>query len=774
MQPVNQMSYPLQPKQEDEIDLKHVFFLLKRRWYWLLICTLLGTAAACLYSQYKQPGYQVDTCIVVPKTNQQVNLQNLFEKTLPGAGDVSINNEIELLKSYTLNHRVFENLNWRTACYQKDHLAWIGLYTREPFVVKESVKGVNAEGIDIEVTPLINNMYQISASGKGVINNEKVPVNFSAIGTFNKPFENKFFHFTLHLREDFKKIAGNKYLFIFRNTNDLTFQYLEKLNIQLTNTNSEVIRLSIEDTEPLREVHYLNELVRIYLDLKLKQQTETKKRSLGFIDNQLSGISDSMNTAGTTVTDFRSKNQIIDLSAQGELVMTQLNDIEKQRSQNQMKLDYFRNLLSYQGKAEGIKQLVTPSVVGIQDPSLNALVLKLGELYSRREVLSFSAHENNPTLVLLNNEIAQVNGQLHENLVNLIDNAQLTIKSLERRYQNISRQLNNLPGKEQQLIDIRRKYELTSEIYTYLLQKRAEIEIALASAIVDVQIIDPARMERVTPTGTSKTVLLILGAIFGLAIPVFFILLSDVLNDKINLQDEVERLTPLTIIGNVLHSHHKSELVVIEKPSSPISESYRIIRTNLQYKFTQGGQQIIGIHSITPGEGKTFTSVNLGCILAMNGKKTLIIGADMRKPRLHKVFKLSNQTGLSNFLIGQSSIKEITQASLIDNLWIIPSGQVPPNPAELLEHHRFSELLEHAKKQFDYIIIDNAPVSMVTDGLITNRHSDLNIFILRYGVSKKGQLKFINSITQKGIIKNPALIINDIKLHSYAYAYSYK
>lgn len=775
MQTINEQPQVIQQQQDDEIDLKRLFYLLIRRWYWLLVFTILGASAAYLYSRFSHQKYQIDTTIVVPEKNKGLDLEDMFKKDLTGTNNVTINNEIELLKSYTLNHQVMENLNWRTEWYQKKLLIWNGLYTEEPFIVQEKETGMNAEGIEINITPQDDKTYTISVDGTALVNEKPTNISFESRGTYGQPFENEYFHFTLHPKEDANTLVGNEYRFIFRNSNILTFQYLKKVNIALTDKNSEVIRLSIEGVEPLREVHYLNELVRVYLDLKLTQQTETQKRSLNFIDEQLSGISDSLSVAETNFSEFRSKNQIIDVSSQGEMVMEQLTDIEKQRSQSQMQLDYFENLLGYLEKGKSIKQLSSPSVVGIEDPSLNSLVMKLSDLYSRREVLAFSAHEDNPTLVLLNKEIVQINQQLRENLINLIDNARVTIKTLNKRYDKISSQLNNLPGKEQQLINIKRQYELTNDIYTFLLQRRAEIEITLASTVVDVQIIDPARMERIVQTSTSSIILIILGVLLGLAFPISIILLSDLFNTKIHLQEDVEKLTSLNIIGNVLHSRAKSETIVIDDPTAPISESYRTIRTNLQYKFTLPGEKVIGIHSISPGEGKTFSVTNLGSILAMNDKRTLLIGADLRKPRLHQIFNLSNDNGLSNYLIGQSEAKDIVLESMIDNLFIIVSGPVPPNPAELLERPRMNELLEWAKKEFDYIIFDNAPVSMVTDGLITSRLSDLNLFILRYHVSRKNQLKFINEIANQGVMKNPALIINDIKLHGgYGYNYSYK
>jgi tyrosine-protein kinase Etk/Wzc len=761
---------------EDEIDFSRIMFLFVQKWYWFVIGAILALAGIFIYNHYyKQQAYTIDTSILITDDEKDFSLSNMFEKSMmmPGRSTVTLENEIELLKSYTLAHRVFENLNWRVSWYKKDFFKLKGLYPNEPFIVQEGNNAANVEGLMLYLEPGADSTYILSADGTVLVNNLPQDIKFKAKGEFGKPFDNEYFHFTIYWKGTGIPDKDSEYCFRFNNVNALTKAYLAKQQITPTGKTSDVIRLSISGNEPIREIHYLNGLVGEYINRNLEFRTETKKRSLEFINKQLSGISDSLNAAGSTVTRFRSQNQVVDISAEGGMVMQQLSDIEKERSQSQMQLDYFRNLLTYLENSDSIKNMVMPSVVGVQDPSLNAVVMKLSDLYSRRAVLSFSTHANNPTLLLLNKEIDQVTSQLRENLINLISNARLTIQTLQKREADINQQMNNLPVKEQQLINITRQYELTNEIYTFLLQKQAETDIALASTISNVQVIDPARVERIKMSGISSSTLYLLAFILGLILPGLVILGLDALNNTIHLQEDVEKLTSLTIIGNVPHSSSSSELVVIENPRAPITEAYRTIRTNLQYILSENGQKVISVHSIRPGEGKSFSSINLASILALNDKKVLLIGADMRKPRLHQVLTRSNDKGLSTYLIGQSKFEDIIQKTEIENLYLLAAGPVPPNPAELLERNLYKVLMERARKEFDYIIVDNAPVSMVTDGLITGKQADLNIFILRYGVSQKDQLKFINDMAAKEVMKHPALVINDIKGSRYGYGYHY-
>lgn len=761
-------------EQNDEIDVKRLFFLLLRRWYWLVLGLFIGATGACLFIKYTPDKYQVNTSLLVTDESKGFDMENLFMEGMAGSTrKASLQNEVEFLRSYTLNHQAVDNLNWQSFWQKRNLIIWNGIYLNEPFILNKSGEALNPEGILIYITPLSVTQYKIKADGEITQEGSPQKVKFEATANYGQPFSNEYFNFTLTPKENSDELIGERYRFSFIDKSKLTTSYLKRVNTDY-GQGSEIIKLSIESTEFLRDIHYINELVRVYLELKLDLQTQTQKRSLDFIDSQLSGISSDLDEAENNFTEFRSKNQIIDLSSQGSLIMEQLKEIEQEKSQMQMQLDYLKNLQRYLGNIQSAEQLVAPSVVRITDATLNALVLKLSELYSRRKVLAFSARENNPSLILLNQEIEQVNQQVREMLVNLIDNTELSVNTLNLRYNRINKLLNNIPEQEQQLINIQRQYELTNEIYTYLLQRRAELEISLAAAVVDIQIIDPAQIERLVPLNKSPLLILFLGTFLGLLLPGLVILIIDFFDNSIHFQEEIEKLTSITILGNVFHSTYKSELVVVHEPQAPITESYRTIRTNLQYKLTKSTQKVIGLHSVQPAEGKSFNATNLASIIAMNDKKTILIGADMRKPRLHKIFNLSNTKGLSNYLVDQYSGKEIIQQTDIDNLSVIVSGPIPPNPAELIERPAFSQLMEELRTEYDYIIIDNAPVSRVTDGLITSKYCDLNLFILRYGVSKKNQLKFINDIVIQGAMNNPTLIINDVKLSHFNYGYSYQ
>jgi len=758
-------------KAGEPIDLKKIFYLLVRQWKWFLLFGLLGIAAAYSYNKLSKPRYTVSASILVPEKSTGLDIKSVFEGVMDQQSN-NIYNQIEILKSYYPINQTLINLGWRTSWYKKDLLVWKGIYNREPFVVKEAANFENLEGIPVFITPTSGESYTISVHGEVKHNNIKREVEFEGQGTFGQPFVNNNFNFTLVKKDVNSAVPKGEYTFVFNNMNENTLAYQARLEVELKVKMSDLIKCTITGEEPEKDGEFLNELIKVYIEGKINLQNEAQKRTLEFIANQLSGISDSLNVAGTKFTQFRAQNKIIDIGQQGTLVMNNLKEIESERAKSQMQLDYFNNLRTYLSNPGDGKQLVSPSVVGIQDALLNSLVLKMGDLYTRRQTMLFSAKDNNPAVTLIDKDMVQTRTLINENLRNLIDNAEASVKTLKDRQARIGSELNQLPEKEQQMITIKREFEVTNEIYTFLLKKRAETNIALASSVSDVQVIDIARSGDSEPLGLPRRMILILGFILGIALPLGIILFMNSFDDRIRSQEDIENKTTIPILGNIIHDPTNSPVTVSNNPKSIIAESFRTLRTNLQFMLSVPGHKIISIHSTNPGEGKSFTAVNLASILAMNNKKVLLIGADLRKPKLHQVFNFSNEHGLSTYLIGYDTIEQVILPTTIKNLSLMPSGPIPPNPAEILGKAEMKTLMDTVRASYDYVILDNAPVSLVTDGIIVSQLSDLNIFILRYGVSHKHQLEMINQYAAKKTISHIAIVVNDIKSNAFGYSFS--
>ncbi|HZL09036.1 MAG TPA: polysaccharide biosynthesis tyrosine autokinase [Prolixibacteraceae bacterium] len=757
--------------EEEGPDIKRIIYLLLRQWHWFLLFGALGLGGAYTYTRLTKASYSVSSSMLIPEKSKGMDMKDLFEGALINQNNTKINNQIEILKSsFTINQTLL-NLNWRTSWFKKNLFLWNGIYRKEPFDVQEPQGFLNPAGIRIYITPTDQSSYTISVSGTMSRDGNITEVNFESQGEFGKPFRNEPFNFTLLKQVNKVEPSPDEFYFVFNDLKRNTLAYQKRLNATLKDEKSDIVLCTLVGEEPKKEGDFLNELVSVYIDQKMSIQNEALRRSLDFINRQLLGMSDSLDRAGTKFTEFRSKNDIIDLGTEGTMVMNNLKDIETEQAKSQVQLDYFRNVLSYLEESGDLTKIVSPSVVGIEDASLNMLVIKLGELFNRRQILSFTAKPNNPTLLLLDRELMQTRTRLNENLRNLIGNATKSINSLKDRQSRISIQLNKLPRKEQQMINIQRQFTLTNEIYTFLLQKQAETNISLASSISDVQIIEIASPETATRIGLNNKMIFPIGFILGLSLPAIFILLINFFDDRIRTQEDVENNTQLPILGNIMHRLSKIELTVFEDQKSSLAEAFRDLRTNLEFMLPGEGPKIISIHSTNPDEGKSFTTTNLAIILAMNDNKVLIIGADLRNPKLHKTFNVENNKGLSTYLIGYDKFEETVCSTQIENLDIMPSGPIPPNPAEILSKPAMKILIETASSKYDYIILDNAPVALVTDGIIISRLSDLNIFILRYGFSHKHQLEMINQYAATKKVSNVAIIVNDIKDNAFGNSY---
>lgn len=760
--------------QEEKVNFRKVFVIILKNWHLFVLFGVLSLAGGYFYTRIKQPDYQSRAAIYAPNKSTGIGagLEDLFKMQF--TNDKSeVYNQIEIIKSFNINYQVVQNLNWRTSWFEKEGFTWSTCYKKEPFHIEETTRGLNIPGVRIYLKSLSQKEYKLSVNEDVKCDGIERHISFNTVGDFGKPFANDFFHFTLSPKENTAIDTDNSCYFVFNDPARTARDYLKKLVVKLNDKQSEIIRLQLESNQPERDVDYLNQLIAVYMQNKMNFQTETQKKSLQFIDKQLVGISDSVNLASSNFTRFKSQNQIVNINAQGTQVMTTLKEIETDRVKNQMQLDYFRNLYEYLGKSDNAKNLIAPSVVGIQDVSLNTMVVALGELYNRQQILSFSAKENNPTLILINREIEQTTSQLKENLANLIRSAEMQKKAFETQEQEINSKLSQLPRKEQDMIHFQRRYELNNEIYTFMLQKRAEIDISLAGATPEVQIIDAARLETTDPVGLPVIIKILIGFLIGISLPAIYLVIKNMITDTIELQEDVEKDNRLPILGNVIHSNSGSEMPVKENPRSGIAESYRSIRTNLQFMLTNGNRKIVAIHSVNPAEGKSFTSVNLSTILAMNNRKVILLGTDLRKPVMHKIFGLPNERGLSTYLSSQDSIEDIIQSTFVENLHLITAGPVPPNPSELLDSPEMQNLLKLLTQEYDYVVMDNAPIAIVTDGQLCGRHADLNVFILRYGISKKDQVTFINQLAETRKMNNLALIVNDIKVRGFSYGQKY-
>ncbi|TFH36139.1 MAG: polysaccharide biosynthesis tyrosine autokinase [Bacteroidia bacterium] len=439
----------------------------------------------------------------------------------------------------------------------------------------------------------------------------------------------------------------------------------------------------------------------------------------------------------------------------------------EERSVLFLQRDYFNYLQGYISDKERMGEIIAQSMIGINDLFLERSILELSNLQKQYRDLLLTLSPDMPAVKLVQDEIGQKVKGLQANVESNLDRVAISINDVEQRITGVEKEISRLPATERKLIGIQRKFDLNNTVYTYLLEKKAEADIALASRVSDNRVIDFADINNAIPVKPRKGRNRLIAFILGILIPVSGIVVIDFFNNKIIDRMDIERLTDVPVLGFISHNDYKSEIPVLSRSGSTLAESFRSVRTALKYYKTPDGKAIISISSTVSSEGKTFISVNLAAIMALLGKKVLLVGLDLRKPRLHKILDTDNSIGMSVFLSGNAEYDEVIKKSEVDNLWYAPSGPVPPNPAELIESEYMSAFLKQARNDFDYIILDTPPVAIVTDALLLSPYSDINIFVVRQRYSSKNTLSLIQELYHSGKFKNLALIVNDISLSGY-------
>jgi len=461
----------------------------------------------------------------------------------------------------------------------------------------------------------------------------------------------------------------------------------------------------------------------------------------------------------------------MDLSAQGQSIIAQVTLLENERARLSLEANYYDYLADYLNKNASGEVPIVPITMGITDPGLTRLVEELAELQGQLSVRG--AGEMNPLQRNLEMRVRASKEALKETLNGLRRANSLARSENQQQINNANAQASALPVTERQLLGIERKFRLNDELYTFLLETRAEQEMQKASNRADSEVIDPADPRfslRVSPIPVK---IYFLGLFAGFGVPFLILFLRFIFNNKLSFED-IRRITRLPVVGNMPHNTESTNMVVFENPNSALAESYRLLRARMQFLTKEATSPVILVTSSMPGEGKSFSTINLASVYSLLGKKTVIVGFDLRKPKIYPDFKLKNDRGVSTWLIGQDDLQDIIQETSYPNLSVISSGPVPPNPSELTALNKTEELFRQLRKRFDYIIVDSSPIGLVSDTYHLASLTDACLLVVRPGYTLKNIFaRTLEEIAERGI-KGVSLIINDIKSDIKHYGYGEK
>ena len=486
----------------------------------------------------------------------------------------------------------------------------------------------------------------------------------------------------------------------------------------------------------------------MYIRYGLNQKNDVVANTIAFIDEQIATVIDSLDITGDDLQNFRSKNMIINITQEGQLLYKQYEDLNTQKAELLVGQKYYDYINEYLKNKQSTQSVIVPTAVGIRDQLLINFIMQLNSLNQEQMALKSQSVKSNPKLDLIESQIDALKLLISENVVNLTKTNSIAIKDIDERIADVSQQIEKLPSNERKLMNINRMFNVNDKIYTYLLEKRAEAGLKRAANTADAQVLDFARPDQANMIKPKTSFNYLVALLLGMAIPIGIIILVNFFNNRIRSREDIEKRTKTPIIGIVGHNTEENDLVIFDNPRSVISESFRTIKTNVQYLVPDKESKTILVTSTFSGEGKSFCTSNLASVLAMTNKKTLLMGLDLRKPQIQKIFKMDNSVGVSTYLIGKSKIDDIIIKTRFDNLWIILPGPVPPNPAQLLETEALSHLFEEAKKRFDYIIIDTPPIGLVADAMLLAKYADTNIFVLRQGYSFLNSIEIVNDLNK--------------------------
>lgn len=747
-----------------DIDPKRIIYQATRYWYLIALSILTGLTVAFLINRYATRIYSINASIIIKETQEASGGELLYNNPLVKFYRNYLN-EIYIIRSIPLIERTVQEQGFDKTFFRIGNFLTTESYKTLPFSI-DIIKNEQDKALDFNFDFINDDKFSLSYFEDG----EKITEEKK----FGEEIIIKDVVFKLNVNKDLLDTSiGGSFAFSYKTPLNVARSYAGRLQAEWAEEGAGVINLSIRGANANKEIDFLNGLIENYQQYDLDKKNVTATNTIEFINDQLNNISDSLSKAERQLEVFKNKNIVTDLNSEALRLYQKVEGFEVQKSELIIRDSYYNYLINYINTNTELDKVILPSSVGITDQILIELVSEIIKIQTDIKMLTRSDKLESPFVADGRKRINVLKGDILESIDNQKSVDKIKLDFLGKNIKEIEKQLSTLPLAERQFINIKRNYALLESLYVFLLQKRAEAGISKASNTSDIVVVNPPIANGPISPSTSRNYFL--GLSLGLTLPFIFFVILELSNTRVQSREDVERITTIPFIGGVGHKRLDINLEVLSKPKSAISESFRALRSNLNY-FLQGKEKgVFLITSSISGEGKTFTSINLASVFALSGKKTLIVGADMRKPKIFADFNLDNSIGLSNYLAGLATLEEITRTTDYPNLNLISGGPVPPNPSELILSDRMSDFLSKVKAKYDFIFIDSPPLALVTDAFVLSGMVDHTLFIVRQNYTPKPLLRTIDDFYKDDKIKNISLVLNDIYKSGpgYGYGYSY-
>ena len=764
---------------EEQVNIQELLFRYLIHWPWFVVSIIICIACAWGYLRLTIPIYNISATVLIKdeKKGGGASMSSDLEKMgLEGfvSSSSNVDNEIEVLRSKSLAREVVNNLGLFVTYMDEDEFPSKELYHTSPVLVslthQEADKLPGRMEINMILQPTGALGVQITVGEKEYRKQfDKLPAVFPTDEGTVAFFAN---NDTLSAVRP-ENITKERHITAFINRPfSVSKGYVNSLSIAPTSKTTSVVVISLENTNTRRGRDYINKLLEMYNINANNDKNEVAQKTAEFIDERIGIISKELGSTEQDLENFKRSAGITDLSSEAQIALTGNAEYEKKRVENQTQINLVMDLQRYM---KGNEYEVLPSNIGLQDAASAGAIDRYNQMLVERKRLLRTSTENNPTIINLDTSIRAMRTNVQATLDATLKGLQITKEDLAREASRYSRRINDAPTQERQFVSIARQQEIKSGLYLMLLQKREENAITLAATANNVKIIDEALADD-NPISPKKTIVYLVALVLGVGLPVGVIYLIGLTKFKIEGRADVEKLTSLPVVGDIPLADEKTgSIAVFENQNNLMSETFRNVRTNLQFML-ENGKNVILVTSTISGEGKSFISANLAISLSLLGKKVVIVGLDIRKPGLNKVFNIpKKEHGITQYLTNTTAnLMDFVQPSDINkNLFILPGGTVPPNPTELLARGGLEKAIETLKANFDYVILDTAPVGMVTDTLLIGRVADLSVYVCRADYTHKAEFTLINELAENNKLPNLCIAVNGLDLNSRKYGYYY-
>jgi tyrosine-protein kinase Etk/Wzc len=753
--------FPLNSEQPEGKDLKSILLQYTRYWYLFLLGAVLALSTAFLYLHYYAvPQYRVYSTLGSGLSSADaLNDLSTFKSTR------NIDNETQILTSTSLMTRVINELGFNTNYYIEGKVKDTELYgSASPVKVLVSTLTPSAVGRGFTVYTKPDNTFDL----------DDYSGNLSHYN-FGQRIQKPYGTFTI-VSTSIKNAAGAKIIIRFQDLKKVAEYYNQALNVQPVNKGTSVLMLSLVDPIPAKAKDVLTKLIVVYNKEAIEDKSLMGTNTLKFLDERLRYLTTGLSGVEKVVEKYKSGNGLTDITTQATTYTAQASNYNTQISEWAIQIDVLESLENYLRNAKGNSSTV-PSTLGIKDETLMTLITKFNELQLERERMLRTTEPKSIFVQNLDEQLANLRINILENLHNIKRGLQITSDNLKASSGQFQSKIKRVPAMERELLEINRQQSIKQNIYSYLLQKREETALSLAATASIARVIDPA-MGGDYPISPNSRMIYLMAILIGLGLPFAGIYISDLLNNKVQTQQDVTAVTSTPIIGEIAHNVSNDTVVVNKTSRSPIAEMFRLVRTNLHFAAIGKENLVVLVTSSMSGEGKTFFSINLAASLAIANRRVVLLDLDLRNPKVMSDLGLSEGLGLTNYLVSNDlSIDDIIRYS--DNtpdMFIVGSGPIPPNPAELMMSPKFAHFIHELKERFDYIIIDTPPVGQVADAFTLGSFVDFSIYMVRYGYTKKAQLGIIKNIQGNRTLNQPMIVLNDAKEangNNYGYGYGY-